>query len=317
MITIINKPVFTEPFLDYLTATLDIKQKHWQAIRKFIIHLNEIHGPFFADKDYKIGVKIYLEDNPVTSPTMLIQCDPRWHSSTKRFLRVSFNPKEAHMAYVRWYLDSLLIIIGKGYEHFIHHARITRRDITIDVHNININWLLASYPGFKISEAYYNGHGDFETYYIGNKKESRRFFRIYDKRKQLKDKYPKLPFLIPDQEITRIEHVNRNSTQFSDLGFTKDPFVKLIVSSVPMITDGKDYKMGLQWKLFIDAARFKGAQATLLSLPEHVRKLYKSRMKLCRLAEWDAEGLWKTGWPKAVSAILNPPKLSLGLIESD
>lgn len=232
---------------------------------------------------------------------------------TDRFLRLDFNPSKILRSGCKIVAQAIRSIIGVNATEVINRANITRLDIAVDLHGIEINKLLyfSSRPidSCTFGKIFKHGkeiqyHQRMETQCIGST-DSDHNFVVYDKRAERIAKSKGKDD--PGHEIVRVElrikprqakgpsSNIKCSVQFDNIESFGNLFKKLGITEIP--TPSKDDG---QFALFVYAAQHVGTH-TALALVKCSRKRGEYRKRLLG----QAASCWKPDeyWARAIDAV--------------
>jgi hypothetical protein len=287
-------------FCDKLTLTFVPTPTQCQTIADKV---SELRGQGYAQNvwkpRYRTSVRFSVDPSGDAEGAMLlVQLEPK--SPGWPYFRCEFNPAKADMREVRRFLDDVL---PGGYGALMGHGICTRIDTTVDVTGAAVDDLLLLYPHFSKTSGHYKS-GRTETFYLGTR-ESPKHLCIYDKHAEVsrenRKRLKKDP--VPLNPTTRIEVRIRAKRSVSAMLDFPNPFAALKVASFERVSA----KHERYWRLFLEAARSKGAQDAILMLPRQDRPRFKKLLATGACEWWHPDKLWQQ-WPTVLAGILNPPK---------
>ncbi len=299
-----KKGVHVSPlFVDRLSFVINYTSKEDKDfVRARLKHLKyngEGHYAHDGGKaKYKIGMYLYVEQSEQVGK-LLIQADPKYLND--HFLRVEYNPATADPATVFALLN---MVLPGGWGDIVTLGKFTRVDTTTDVSGLAIEDFFVCYPKMSRSRVFCKG-GRTETYEIGAY-DGDKCVKVYDKNAETKQWNLKhqIKKPIPAYPVTRIEIVLRPSMSVPALVLLGNPFLGLRVYEVPPLSEAKT----LEFRLFVEVARFRGLHDALLVLPETERKQFKATLEKSACSWWKPGAVW-AGWPVVLMDLLH---ISLG-----
>lgn len=272
--------------LDKLSLTLPVKDVEDQHGIKTCLYDCARDPTAFAQKKgkgnrYKTNLRMFLP----SGDHVLIQADP--FKPTESFLRFEWNPSKAGLAGHEYMKIMMSTFLPDGYNGLLHHGRVTRADVALDIEGVNVNDLhfLPSRPLRTV--IYKDAKGRTETLYLGDKR-STRYWRIYDKARHLN--------LPEGEEVTRVERVHKTGIPFKGLVTLDNPFQQLVLCDLGM-AKAHPLVESWVWRLFQEACRHSGINATLAGLPKPVRLKFRTALKASTTAWWQPQKFWQQ-WPK-------------------
>lgn len=298
-----------KPKIDKLSLTLHIHDEHRKAIPEGLWGMaSDPETPEYVNSkseykgsnEYRTSVSwVYPGGGPV-----LIQCDPKSKKGKNiPYIRFEFNPDRLGVAGLSAFKKQIpVILLGNGsWATLIENAKITRLDIAVDLHNIDIENLLIGTmkPGKKIS--YFGIEGKAETNYLNVTSKGSGLY-VYDKKQKYVD--DKQPPEFGDTPHTRVEV--RTSTTKGILGLLSLMNHLKKISLVDIEAPEPPEELH-HWKLFQDSCRYRGLDNALKNLPDEVGKMYLDAVKSVEGEIWQPEKLWGF-WAETIhkSGLLEP-----------
>lgn len=236
--------------------------------------------------------KVFLEYPDVMAEVSICPKHPSFP-----FLRIEFNPAAGYVNSLKMFMDQIL---PGGYVQLIAHGKCTRIDAAVDVHGIDINDLIVTYPKMRRSKGFYN-NGRLETYTLGIKKGETEIC-VYDKASQIKFLNEKegtnIP--VPTEPVTRIEVRKKKGYPLKDIANLPNFFEGLQIAGYFCPKPIKDEE---KFQLFLEVCRSRGGVDALKMISEPTRNLYRNWLKTHQAAWWNPSKVW-LGWSVPVAPLL-------------
>lgn len=301
MITIKSKIHLSPLRCDMITLTLHLKpdEQKWasEAVERLI------------DADYAKprnvgGYSRSISIAPADDLHNLLKVQVRPKNPTHAFLRVEFNPATCTPYEVRPYLD--LMIPNGGYKRLFTKGICTRLDVAVDVHGINMERLVITKPGARVSRPYLKD-GQMQSLYWGSEKSDEELL-IYDKAAQLKKK-ANAKKSMPVKKHVRLEARLTRRFPVNTLHQVKNLFIGIGAVVFPkLIPQPEDDEL---FRLFLASCQTRGVHYSS-QLLDKSREAMLKRFDSAQADWWNPVKLWK-GWAKVVTSLTNPPHNTLNL----
>lgn len=192
-----------------------------------------------------------------------------------------------------------------AYGKLYHTGRVNYLELAADTFSQQHHSFLPWRKYVTVSEIYKEkGTGERGTTYIGSRsRNSKEFFRIYDKRRQLLAKG--LPPLNGLPVHTRIEAVQRRlGCSPCDLAAMSNPFEVLLIADTEA---AKGLTGDENWQEFLSVCQtVDGVPDTLAALPGYWRKKFRGWLDGCPVWWWGPALIW-THLPEALARIAPTP----------
>jgi hypothetical protein len=178
----------------------------------------------------------------------------------KNFFRLECDPARVDLANLKTILDQIL---PEGYLGLLKKGKVNRIDLSVDVANIKVAEVIASYP--KLQVAYNYGKGiNAQSKYIGSAKSNQQIC-LYDKVAQMAEMVKKFPgAVLPDPKtpLTRVEmRVKKTNKTLQEIVALPNPLKKLSLNAFLGSHSPKHYDP--LWSLFLSACQDHGLKYAL------------------------------------------------------
>ncbi len=203
------------------------------------------------------------------------------------FVPVDLGPKgmaELHVA-VNMFFDG-------GWEYVVHHAHITRIDVTVDIPDTRMDSFLFL-PQQAATTTQWQYKGKLQSYYSGKSKGNQT--KIYDRKAKRLSKGQQWP----GKAAVRIERklINQHNMKLSDLHTLANPFAGMTMTeNVPQPPDSPPTKKWV-WAVFCDSVKVRGLTDALALLPQAQRTKFRKYIKANPISWWKPDEIWKTWGP--------------------
>lgn len=307
-------------FIDWLSLTIHISPSQHQSVKGALEHLRvagelERIDDQYSEfrKGYRYAYRLMFDEDLFCA----IQIEP--YKNGVRFMRLEWNPNSAQRVCPEATTRLLQVLAectpGDPMQ-LIANARITRIDLTFDLHRIALDsffvhaTLRKNYSGqyFQLHENF-EPKGKLNARYIG-KSDSGQYLLMYDKRLEAEmqqirrnprhrreDRSPSgLRRIMPTR--TRFEMRLRKVGSWRQLRTLPNPFEKYTVVSYENLGG---VRHDHHWKFFVWACQTRGVQAVLSEIKNpRERKKYDDALKLGEPPSWWNPSLIQAELPAAI-----------------
>lgn len=214
-----------------------------------------------------------------------------------RYLTLTLHPSQFHIGdfeNFKWAFDTLFGDLT--YTMMFHTSKVNYLELAIDSLSQKHHSFLLQQNYMKASSIWEEHNGHLGSTCVGSL-SSNRYFRVYDKHKQLLDTgKPTVTKVLPH---TRIEYVARRlGVTSADLINMKNPFLKLAIVD---LADAIGVSTDKDWQDFIAESMTIGVPQALTNHPAK-RKKYRGMLKKVAAKWWKPEQVWH-GLAKALAVI--------------
>ena len=207
------------------------------------------------------------------------------------FGRFEFNPWKLGEQGLTEFASNTECLFYDGYEFIQEHAKVTRVDVAIDLHGIEVEDVQMTLA-HKANSQKYSFDGETQTIYAGSSKGQQ--FKAYNKLSQLK--------LTSDLPVTRLEYKLTPQIPLHKLHTLSNPFKNVQIGNPPAKAP-----IGVEkwlWRTIRDSIAQRGTTAALNGLPPELRQQVRDTLKKQSVKWWNSDEVWKQ-WPKAVMPVLS------------
>lgn len=298
MVTFKAKAKLGPLLCDKISITVPLKPLEHQHV---ISSLDKLKSDGYAMSKYiqkpMYKLNLVLDVGEQHKQMLLVQAQPL--KPNMSFLRIEFNPAKVDMYSVEKYLNA--VIPDGGYLRAINTGTCTRLDLTVDIHNAELNDILVSAGCFRVTQNYYD-KGHLQTAYLGSKSSSESIC-IYDKAAQLEkvDTKDHVKLDTPVYPITRVEIRLRRRFAAKYLPQIENPFSKIVISRISSKVITAELRDVLI--LFVHSSKISGAQTSLNLLTPPTRKKVTRFLQSNNLPCWQPDIFWKQ-WSDVVSKVM-------------
>jgi hypothetical protein len=282
-------PVLSKPIIDKLYITVNFPpEDHEQIIHNFK-ELEQI-GYAEVNKISAFSHNLKISKNfPDYEGEALIQCNPK--KAGNNFFRLEMTPSRIDLNNLKTILDKLL---PGGYAGVLENGKVNRIDLTVDIVNISVAEMIATYPKMRVERHFGMGFKK-QTKVIGSP-QSNKSITLYDKVQQLKafnGKHKGTPSPIPIGNLTRLElSLKRTKKSLAGISVLPNPFKPLSLVAYPGCLSSKNYNP--LWTLFLNACQDHGYKAALAHFNKADKAIYAHRLKHEGKSEWwKPDVVWK------------------------
>jgi len=267
--------------------TMEAEQAQFLPGGKIIIAPNKnkmypVRLDYYAEYTYKKVGRRKILDITVGAPKLFGKKTPH------RYMTLTLYPSQfqaGEFENFKSVFDTLFDPIT--YSMLYHTGKVNYLELAADSLSHRHHGFLPYCKYVKVSDIYKSAAAQLGTTYIGSPK-SNRFFRIYDKYKQLLDT-GKATFtkVFPH---TRIEYaVRRLGVTASDLIEMENPFTKLLIADLAKAQVASDDE---DWQAFIAESLQNGVPDTLSKRPKNKRKKYLGMLDDRPVSWWNPDDVW-------------------------
>ena len=319
-------PILGKPFIDKLFITLDIPENLQQQVKdKFLEIFDNGSGKEFSHKSsYEFNLTI--SDNfPDYEGAASIHCCPKNTNSKsgdeakkttedkikKNFFRLVCNPARVDLDNMKTILDQIL---PEGYLGLLHKGKVNRLDLSVDVANMKVAEVIASYPKFQVAYTYGKGINS-QAKYIGAAKSNKQIC-LYDKVVQMSEMVKKFPGAIPPDPktpLTRIEmRLKKTNKTLLEIIAMPNPLKKLSLNA--FLGSHSPKNSDPLWTLFLSACQDHGLKYAVAHFSKKDAASIKKRFENEGKSDWwKSAMLWKelqVAIKELFKVVGNAPKLT-------
>jgi len=293
-------PTVSKIIVDKLFITADYPEAdHAQIIHNFA-NVKENNAGYSQKTQYKHNCTL-SSNFAAYEGEATIHCVPPSKKTGYNFFRLAMNPARVDLNYIKTEIDKIL---PGGYAGLMEKGRITRTDLTVDIHDIRIVEIIAAYSKMRV-ESHYGMGSSKQSKVIG---KCDKIITLYDKKKQLteimKSKSPASYLVpIPVEHLTRVEiQLKRTNKNLKGILTLPNPFKPLSLVAYPGCMSPKNYDP--LWTLFLAACQDHGRKAALTHFETADAKKFKARLENEGKSDWwNPVDVWK-GLPEVIDSIL-------------
>ena len=243
---------------------------------------------------YKFSKVMNLVNSPHRINAQFFPLD----ADNNAFGRFEFNPWKLGELGLNEFASNCESLFYDAYEYVQEHAKVTRVDVAIDLHGVEVEDVQMAMAHKAISQKY-SFDGETQTIYAGSSKGQQ--FKAYNKLAQLKLKH--------EVPVTRLEYKLTPQIPLHKLHTLPNPFKNVQIGNPPAKAP-----IGVEkwlWRVIRDSITQRGTTAALNGLPPELRQQVRETLKKHSAKWWNSDDVWKQ-WPQAVM-----PVFSGGMIVPD
>lgn len=235
---------------------------------------------------YKLSKVMLLANSPHRINTQFFPLDRDNHA----FGRFEFNPWKLGEHGLLEFAANTEFLFYDGYEYIQEHAKVTRVDVAVDLHGVEVEEVQIT-MAHKANSQKYSFDGETQTIYAGSSKGQQ--FKAYNKLAQLKLKH--------DVPVTRLEYKLTPQILLHKLHTLPNPFKNVQIGNPP--AKGPVGVEKWLWRAIRDSITLRGTTAALNGLPPQLRQQVRETLKKHSVKWWNSDEVWKQ-WPQAVMPVL-------------
>jgi hypothetical protein len=283
--------------------SLTIKPPQWRAYSQYKDQLNNLatmeDPPIKYDPSGKVGTyttayRIKIGSLSHKDWPLLQIAKPKPNTS---FIRLEFNPDHLGVGGIKELkalLDQQLIL--HGYPAVLKCSRVTRIDLAIDLLGLSLDQIFPRTKWPTYAETW-SQFGNLETIYLGKRKQTKNFYRIYEHEGS---------GATSDKQLRVEREIRDHVGKLSELAGLGNPFTTLKINHLDMPAP-KGWNDEAKWQLFLRVLKTSGALGALFMLPKDERVLAKNQFKLFPVKQVDLGAIWSE-WPSVLqkTGLLTP-----------
>ena len=222
---------------------------------------------------YRIKIGAHSEDWP------LLQIRPPKPNTS--FIRLEFNPDRLGATGIEEFKTLLdQGVLPHGYPSVLQWSRVTRIDLAVDFEGVSLDQVFPKTKWPTYVETW-SHKGQLETIYLGKRKQTNNFYRIYER--------PAGPGT--KKKVLRVERQMRNlNIAFGELAPLANPFSTVRLNHLAMPAP-KGWEAS-KWNLFVRVLKVSGINSALLMLSTAERKVAKAHCEKFPVVEMNLEEIW-------------------------
>lgn len=274
-----------KPFIDKLSVVATFQEKDADDVFSNVWGQLEDKAVFNdagykAKGKYKVAKRINLAST-VSRP--LFQFDHENKKASK--CRIELNPRKVGAEGLLELHAVLTSLMPDGWDYFVHHGRITRIDVAVDIPNSRPG-MFAILPKQGLTTKEWASNGKLQTLVLGKKSGSQTL--IYNKKAHRLAQKQKWD----GKSTVRVERRLKNppTKTLSMLPSMVNPFEVISLTDLQVAPPAE--KKTWIWSLFKDSVATRGLPAALMMLPKEKRTLYRKHLELNPHSLWSPSLIW-------------------------
>jgi hypothetical protein len=304
-------PVLSKPFIDKLYITVKfLPESHEKIISGFTELEQNGDGLKCYKAAYEHNLKI-SKNFPDYAGEALLQCSPNTKKKDYNFFRLEMTPSRIDLNNLKTILDKT---VPDGYEGVLKNGKVTRIDLSVDITNIAVSEIIATYPKMRVERHF--GMGVKKQTKILGSPASNKSITLYDKvqeQKVFNKKHADTPNKLSKGNLTRLElSLKKTKITLAEIAVSPNPFKPLSLVAYPGCLSLKNYNP--LWTLFLNVCQDHGGKAALAHFNKNDKDVYSYRLKHEGKSDWWKPGILWEGIQEAIEGLKiikgNTPKIS-------